>query len=159
MHSDFLVLMLGHLRLVGLEAGVHFVAFTAVVLAHGDEESFELRALVQDFKAHGANDHLGFLACLGAEALVCDGHKFFGVHIPDHGDRGVLGGLVAVVVALAVVSLTSDKGLGVDMAAQMDRHPGGEVFDQEGEVEPADWGVAGFQDLVLPIPGGCVLCS
>lgn len=129
MHSDFLVPMLGHLRLIGLEARVHFVAFAAVVLAHGDEESFELRALVQDFKAHGANDHLGLLACLGAEPLVCDGHEFFSVHVPDHGDRGVLGGLVAVVVALSVIALTADKGLGVDVTAQVNRHPGWEVFD------------------------------
>lgn len=157
MHSDFLVLMLGHLRLVGLEAGVHLMAHAAVVLAHGDEESFELRALVQDFKAHSANDHLGFLACLGAESFVGDGHKFLGVHIPDHGDRGVLGRLVAVVVTLPVVALAADKGLGVDVAAQVDRHPGGEVFDQEGEVEPTNRGVPGFQDLMLPGLGGRVL--
>lgn len=73
--------------------------------------------------AHGLDDLPGLLAGLEAKALVGYHHQFFGVHVVDHADWRTLRGIVAVVFVLAVIALALNLGLGVDMAAEMDRYP------------------------------------
>ena len=61
-----------------------------------------------------------------------------------------MGGFVAVVVVLPVVTLGADIGLGVDMAAKMDANPRRKVFDEEREVQSAYGAMPCFQHRALP---------
>ena len=104
------------------------MAHAPVILAQGNEQATEFGGCGLGESAHVRDELAGFRAGLVAEALVGDGHEFFGVHVVYHADRGVLWGSITVIVTLAVVALRFYIWLRVNVAAQMNTNPRGTLY-------------------------------
>lgn len=118
------------------------------------KQTGELGELALDQRFHPADDGARLGCRLDAGALAHDGHKLFGIHVPNHVDGRVLRGFAAVVPALPVVALALHEGLSMDVAAEVYAVAVRDARYPERELQGAYGAVPGFEYLVLPLKAG-----
>ena len=96
-------------------ARLNFIASPAMPFASRLQKPFKLGTFFNYQIAYFLYYRSCFWRRFHAQSLCCDGHKLFGIHVPYHVYRRVLRSFVAVVLALPVIALRTNKRLCVYM--------------------------------------------
>lgn len=113
---------------------VKLIANATIANTHWDEFTFKLGIAFDNQIAHFTDNCLCCRVSHIAKAFIgyCD--KFFGIHIPNHIDRGVLRCFCSVIVVLAVIALRLDIRLGVNVSDKMNRDIRRQILKQKREL-------------------------
>ena len=94
---------------------LNFIASPALPFASRFQKPFKLGTFFNYQIAYFLYHCPCFWRGFHAQSLCCNGHKFFGVHVPNHVYRRVLRSFVAVVFGLPVVALRPNERLSMYM--------------------------------------------
>lgn len=111
------------------------MAYPAVILAHRHEVPRQFGHFILCRQAHHFHDFAGFRACLCTQSLIRYSHEFFGITVQNHVHRGISRSCVTVHLVLSVIPETGNKRDSVNVPGKMGGDIGGDVLDQEREVQ------------------------
>ena len=86
-------------------ARLNFIASPALPFTSRFQKSFKFGTFFDYQVAYFLYHRPCFRGGFHAQTLCCNGHKLFGIHVPDHAHWRVLRSLVTVIIRLPVVAL------------------------------------------------------